>query len=334
MSLNCGPGSSLIVSGNQSVCVPYPLQLPQQWAAGQALCLILIAVCLLLTAAAFVQYLMFMKKRHMRQMVFQQYGLIFLFVANVLLLAFAAADPGFFQATTGGFMSPSYMAGHMTLMIFSSCFSAWAVAVLAGFWVNLLTVRSGRGLMGLSLVSNFVVCALIFYYTVISIAFVVCMAYIVPFTFPKLFMGLLAGMTVVVAVGVFACGTIVVRRLESSKKYKSFSSKEQSRIGRVRLGFTAFAVAQILCAVGQYVVLFYEAEINSTAELWIWVGVWYPILLFSLSYYLILFALKYRPGNKSFDNERGRSDSRSTKSTTNSSSDKLRTGFEPGVVEL
>jgi hypothetical protein len=100
---------------------------------------------------------------------------------------------------------------------------------------------------------------------------------------------------------------LVIRRLKASKKYRSHKQSDMDRIRRVTMGFTAFSIAQISCAIGEYtgkllfcffaffpslLVLFFQPQINAYGPLWIWMGVCYPGLLFMLAFGFIMIAFK------------------------------------------
>lgn len=303
----CFEGAVLV----NGTCVPYPELLPSQWVAGQALCCVLLGVGIILSVLFFVEYLREVDRGASRSpLVWQQWGILCMFVACALMMAFATVDPGFYRANTGGFMSPSWMAGMFSLFLVSACFSSFAVSVLSGFWINLLFVTRARTFLGLSPIATIYVCFIVLYTTAVTVAFLVSMA-TPPALTPadvNMFVGLIGMMTVVEAIIVLVAGSLVVSRLKRSQRFKSFSESDAKRITQVTIAFVAFSIAQVLCGTGQFIVTFFPAEIAATPETWIWAGVWYPILLYSGAYLLILYALRYRSGNSKLrDKQRSQS---------------------------
>jgi hypothetical protein len=107
-------------------------------------------------------------------------------------------------------------------------------------------------------------------------------------------MGLLSLMTIATAVVVSAVGEVVVGKIRAASRIRQLTDADQSRLQRIRMYYIGYSVAQILCATGQFAVTFFLPQINSNVSgpLWIWTGVAYPGLLFSLAFFFVILALK------------------------------------------
>jgi hypothetical protein len=182
----------------------------------------------------------------------------------------------------------------LTLLDFSACFSSFATALLAGFWANLLDVRPKRGL-GLTLRSISLILGICVYFVIVSTVFVIMVA-VAPFpNIISVFVGLIAAMTFIVGIVVFIFGNLVIDKLKNAAKFRSLSDKDLRRMTKVRIYVIGFAVAQCLCALGEFTVTFFGAELIADGEKWIWLAVCYPGLLYGLAYFFILFALRRKP---------------------------------------
>jgi hypothetical protein len=182
----------------------------------------------------------------------------------------------------------------LTLLVFSACFSSFATALLAGFWSNLLDVRPKRGL-GLTLRSVLLVLGICVYFTIVSTVFVIMVA-VAPFpNIASVFVGLIAAGTFIVGIVVLVLGLLVIQKLKKAAKFRALKEKDLRRMTKVRIYVIGFAVAQCLCAVGEFTITFFSAELIADGEKWIWLAVCYPGLLYGLAYFFILFALRRKP---------------------------------------
>lgn len=89
-------------------------------------------------------------------------------------------------------------------------------------------------------------------------------------------------------------GETVVARVLHSAAIRTLDESDHSRLKSVRLYYATYAIAQVCCASGQFAETFFTAAINADTEgpTWIWAGVAFPGILFSLAYFFVLFALK------------------------------------------
>ena len=84
----------------------------------------------------------------------------------------------------------------------------------------------------------------------------------------------------------------MIPALQKSKRYREFNEVDAGRVRRVKVYLFAFVAAQVLCTVGELVVVFFPRQIASTGPLFIWVGVYYPGNLLSFAFFFILLILR------------------------------------------
>lgn len=283
----CFPG----FDASMNCSVTFAHTLPVQWIVMRVLLLALPTVGLALT----VMQLILAWRRGKVTPSYHLIGLVLLALAELTLLAYYAIDPGYLRAAQSGSYSESYAAGLFSLLVASLVFSGWASTFLCAFWLNLLWLHGRRYVFGFGFAALVATIVGVSWFFIVGALFIILMS--MGKAYFSVFFGLLALIAVVEAVVVLASGSLVIDRLQKGFRLQQMADHKTERLQRIRVAVIGFAVAQILCSVGQFTVTFFTSSINSgdSGGLWIWVGVAYPGLLLGGAYFFILAAFRRKP---------------------------------------
>jgi hypothetical protein len=207
-------------------------------------------------------------------------GLFMIVCADVCLIAYYSIDPGFQHAVAGGYFSPQYAGGLISLIfVGAGMMSGAATGLLVGVWVSVRAIGGVR-VMGLTYVAwwsfAFISAWFVVFFSLSSVAIGnqwSQAAFLAVSGCAFLLMGAMA-------VTVLVLGELVIRSLTMASKFKS-SSRDGKILRSIRRYYLAYGVVQVLCAAGLYAGLWFEPLLSQVGPVFIWVGVAYPGLLLS-----------------------------------------------------
>jgi hypothetical protein len=230
-------------------CSATSVVLPAQWAAMQAICIILPSLGLVLAllllwehfskraGAPGPQSSLSLNRLKASAVVINSdtVGLVVMIVCEVCLIIYYAVDPGFSRAVASGYFSPSYAGGMLSLVLVGAVgLSGCATSVLVGFWLSVRSVGGTRVLGTLTPragVVTLLICAWFVCFTVLAS---VAVAHFSQAAFLAL-SGLSALMTVVTAVVVPIAGELVIRDIQRAGKFKLMPERDMSTLRSIRM---------------------------------------------------------------------------------------------------
>jgi hypothetical protein len=266
--------------------------LGEQWVAMRVIVLVIVVPGLALALFFLFQYWRY-RREHYPALIVSVAGLLFMIVAEVLLILYYAIDPGFIAAIKGGYASASYEAGTSALLLFSAAFSGSSTGFMAAFWFDLLERNLlARKVFGVSPMSFAIAIGITAYYLIVVVVFVISFVAFPTSYGAEVFLGFISFMSICTAVSVVVLGEHVLAKLRECALTRKFGQQDVKRMRAIRLHYIAYAVAQIICATGLFVVQFFSEAIKNFGPSWIWAGIGFPGLLLGVAYYFILFALR------------------------------------------
>lgn len=219
-------------------------------------------------------------------------------ISFLSILLFYAIDPGTLQAKQNGYWSESYERGFLTFIISGSALSATASSFLAAFWVSLLEVGEEKVFLNLGLRATLVWVFAAVYFVIIGTLNIALPAGIDGASnVQHLLRGLLTMGTLAISLVAGIAGWIVLTRLKRAEKFREFGDEDRAQIRRVTIHLVVFVGAQFLCTTGEFVVVFFPEQTIAAGPIYLWLGVFYPGILFLLAFFFILLALKRKQTN-------------------------------------
>ncbi len=106
------------------------------------------------------------------------------------------------------------------------------------------------------------------------------------------FLGMMVLMTWTTAVYVPVRGEMVIAALRKGGKFHNQSEKQKVLLSRIRQYYIMYAVAQVVCAAGQWIGFYFEAIFSTDAATFIWAGVAFPGLLLAFAFFFVLLAFR------------------------------------------
>lgn len=258
--------------------VSYTTQYAAQYAGMKFVCIFLPTAGIILGAILWCQHLKIFggDVKYFYHINVHQAGILAIVTADILLIIFYSISPG-------------YRPDLMSLLMWSAAVSGVSSSLLAGIWISIMHIGRNRACWKFSPMAVVAVSLISLYFVVVAIVFTISASTFGNMTTMRVLVGLLALMTCATAVLVAGLGSVVIRRLRVADQLRA---GEPARVQRIWAFILIYCVAQIFCAVGQFVITFYQEEISTPGSRWIWLGVGYPGVLFSLAFFPVLLAFQ------------------------------------------